>query len=217
MATISAVSSSLHCRICRLSSPSFRPSPPPSSLASFASLRHVPSLALSRSQRRPFPSFGRAVRAVAEEETVVPEEEQAAAIAPEEESPSADPNVSVPVSPSDMLTILFKAEGTMDESAIPAVTKALEGTEGISDLKVQVAEGIASVEERLVKASLAYTIICSKLPWKVLNLCGLHKLAKQTTVQATGVASSLVETIQGSGFKLQTFYLSFEDEEDAID
>ncbi|XP_010940668.1 uncharacterized protein [Elaeis guineensis] len=188
MATISAVSSSLHCRICRLSSPSFRPSPPPSSLASFASLRHVPSLALSRSQRRPFPSFGRAVRAVAEEETVVPEEEQAAAIAPEEESPSADPNVSVPVSPSDMLTILFKAEGTMDESAIPAVTKALEGTEGISDLKVQVAEGIASVE-----------------------------LAKQTTVQATGVASSLVETIQGSGFKLQTFYLSFEDEEDAID
>ncbi|XP_010940669.1 uncharacterized protein [Elaeis guineensis] len=157
MATISAVSSSLHCRICRLSSPSFRPSPPPSSLASFASLRHVPSLALSRSQRRPFPSFGRAVRAVAEEETVVPEEEQAAAIAPEEESPSADPNVSVPVSPSDMLTILFKAEGTMDESAIPAVTKALEGTEGISDLKVQVAEGIASVEGKKGKIGKGIT------------------------------------------------------------
>lgn len=40
------------------------------------------------------------------------------------------------------------------------------------------------------------------------------QLTKQTTVQATGVASSLVEIIQGSGFKLQTLNLSFEDEED---
>lgn len=39
------------------------------------------------------------------------------------------------------------------------------------------------------------------------------QLAKQTTVQATGVASTLVEAIQGSGFKLQTLNLSFEDEE----
>ena len=44
----------------------------------------------------------------------------------------------------------------------------------------------------------------------------LAQLKKQTTVQATGVASNLVETIQGSGFKLQTLNLSFEDEEDAI-
>ncbi|XP_008789498.1 uncharacterized protein LOC103706976 [Phoenix dactylifera] len=194
MATISALSSSLHCQSCLLSAPSLRLSSPPS-LASFPSLRLARSLSLSRSQRRrPFPSFGRAVRAVAEEETLVPEEEQAAeaaaeaaAAASEEESPSADQTVSVPVSPSDMLTILFKAEGTMVESAIPAVAKALEGTEGVGDLKVQVAEGIASVE-----------------------------LTKQTTVQATGVASNLVEIIQGSGFKLQTLNLSFEDEEDAI-
>ncbi|KAK1257163.1 hypothetical protein QJS04_geneDACA000146 [Acorus gramineus] len=74
---------------------------------------------------------------------------------------------SVPVSPSDFLTMFFKE------------------TEGVSEVKVQIVEEIASVE-----------------------------LAKQTTVQATGVASSLVEIIQGAGFKLQTLNLSFEDEED---
>ncbi|CBI34968.3 unnamed protein product, partial [Vitis vinifera] len=84
--------------------------------------------------------------------------------------------------------MFFQAEGTMNETAIPTVTKALEETEGITTLKVQVVEGIASVA-----------------------------LTKQTTVQATGVASSLVETIQGSGFKLQTLNLSFEDEEDIIE
>ncbi|MQL71326.1 hypothetical protein Taro_003635 [Colocasia esculenta] len=78
------------------------------------------------------------------------------------------------------------AEGTMDDSAISNVTNGLEGLEGIGDLKVRVLEGIASVE-----------------------------LTKQTTVQATGVASNLVEIIQGAGFKLQTLNLSFGDEEDA--
>ncbi|GER35771.1 hypothetical protein STAS_12076 [Striga asiatica] len=107
-----------------------------------------------------------------------------------EASPAAaatvsDQTVSVAVSPSDGLTMYFQAEGTMTDSAIPAVTKALEGMEGISDLKVQVVEGLASVE-----------------------------LTKQTTVQATGVASNLVETMQGSGFKLHTLNLSFQDEED---
>ena len=42
------------------------------------------------------------------------------------------------------------------------------------------------------------------------------QLTKQTTVQATGVASSLVELVQSSGFKLQTLNLSFQDEEDAL-
>ncbi|KAL2240489.1 uncharacterized protein LOC105177167 [Sesamum indicum] len=113
------------------------------------------------------------------------------AVAEEEEtaSPPAsavpDQPVSVAVSPSDVLTMFFQAEGTMADSALPAVTKALEEIEGITDLKVQVLEGIASVE-----------------------------LTKQTTVQATGVASNLVEIIQGSGFKLQTLNLSFQDEED---
>lgn len=40
------------------------------------------------------------------------------------------------------------------------------------------------------------------------------QLTKQTTVQATSVASNLVEIIQGSGFRLQALNLSFEDEED---
>lgn len=75
----------------------------------------------------------------------------------------------------------------MAEDSIDKVTKAVQETEGISNLKVQVLEGIASIE-----------------------------LKKQTTVQATGVASGLVEIIQGSGFKLQTLHLSFDDEEDRI-
>ncbi|KAJ1381090.1 hypothetical protein SESBI_45476 [Sesbania bispinosa] len=75
-------------------------------------------------------------------------------------------------------------EGTLNETAVPALTKALEEAEGVANLKVQLFEGLASVE-----------------------------LEKQTTVQATGVASGLVETIQGLGFKLQTLNLSFDDEE----
>ncbi|XP_043703248.1 uncharacterized protein LOC122653471 [Telopea speciosissima] len=120
----------------------------------------------------------RRIRSVAEE-TVIPEEE-------EKEDAPVDQPVSVPVSPSDVLAMLFQAEGTMAESNVPTVTKALQEIEGVGDVKVQVVEGIASVE-----------------------------LSKQTTVQATGVASNLVEIIQGTGFKLQTLNLSFEDEEDA--
>ncbi|KAJ4974814.1 hypothetical protein NE237_007988 [Protea cynaroides] len=96
---------------------------------------------------RKFPE-SRRIRSVAED-TVIPQEEK-------EEAPVDQP-VSVPVSPSDMLTMLFQAEGTMSESNISTVTKALEGVEGVGDLKVQIIEGIASVE-----------------------------LTKQTTVQATG-------------------------------
>ncbi|CAN8236395.1 unnamed protein product [Cochlearia groenlandica] len=95
--------------------------------------------------------------------------------------------VSVPVSPSDMLTMFFQADGTLNEAAIPNVTKALQDIDGVSNLKVQVSEGVAVVE-----------------------------LSKQTTVQATGVASSLVETIQGAGFKLHTLNLSFEDEDEVL-
>ncbi|KAL4375207.1 hypothetical protein HN51_009106 [Arachis hypogaea] len=101
----------------------------------------------------------------------------------QEEATTEQQPVVVPVSPSDTLTMFFQAEGTMSESAIPTVSKALEDIEGVASLKVQVLEGLATVE-----------------------------LKKQTTVQATGVASSLVETIQGSGFKLQTLNLSFDEE-----
>ncbi|KAL3378812.1 hypothetical protein AABB24_004638 [Solanum stoloniferum] len=97
------------------------------------------------------------------------EEDGATAVAEEESAAptTSDQTVSVSVSPSDVLTMFF------------------QDIEGITGLKIQVVEGIASVE-----------------------------LTKQTTIQATGVASSLVETIQGSGFKLQTLNLSFQDEED---
>nr|XP_043632214.1 uncharacterized protein LOC122603552 [Erigeron canadensis] len=118
----------------------------------------------------------RAFSATEEETTVIPDQGEA--------EPEPEPTVSVPVSPSDILTMFFQAEGTMSEGAIPSVTSALEETDGISDLRVQVHEGIASVE-----------------------------LKKKTTVQATGVASNLVEIIQSSGFKLQALNLSFEDED----
>jgi len=41
------------------------------------------------------------------------------------------------------------------------------------------------------------------------------QLTKETTVQATGVASNLVEAIQGAGLKLQTLSLSFDDFDEA--
>ncbi|KAG6504015.1 uncharacterized protein LOC121987613 [Zingiber officinale] len=130
----------------------------------------------------------KSIRAVAEGEAANPLEDPATdtvvAAATEEEEGAT---VAVPVSPSDLLTMYFQAEGTMDESAIPVVSKALQVSEGISDVSVRVDEGIATVE-----------------------------LTKQTTVQATGVASNLVEIIQGAGFKLQSLNLSFEDEEDAV-
>lgn len=97
---------------------------------------------------------------------------------------SEQPPVVVPISPSDTLTMLFQAEGTLNETAVPSLTKALEEIEGVKNLKVNVFEGLATLE-----------------------------LEKQTTIQATGVSSSLVETIQGLGFKLQTLNLSFDDED----
>ncbi|XP_006655205.3 uncharacterized protein LOC102701174 [Oryza brachyantha] len=89
---------------------------------------------------------------------------------------------AAPAYTSDSLILYFKAEGTMEERAIPKITQALEGVEGVGDLEVLIEEGIGSVV-----------------------------LRKETTVQATGVASNLVEAIQGAGFKLQTLSLSFDD------
>ncbi|MFS7956219.1 putative heavy metal-associated domain, HMA [Helianthus anomalus] len=124
-----------------------------------------------------FSNLNKIRSSVAEEETVVvPEQEQ-------QSSGDVEATVTVPVSRSDVLTMFFQAEGTMSEGAIPSVTSALEETEGISSLRVQVLEGIASVE-----------------------------LKKKTTVQATGVASNLVEIIQNSGFKLQALNLSFDED-----
>lgn len=93
----------------------------------------------------------------------------------------AEPAAATPYT-TESLILYFKAEGTMEERAIPKITQALEGVEGVTDLEVLIEEGIGSVV-----------------------------LTKETTVQATGVASNLVEAIQGVGFKLQTLSLSFED------
>ncbi|CAI9111085.1 OLC1v1011221C1 [Oldenlandia corymbosa var. corymbosa] len=162
-------------------SPHFFPFPKPSS--SCSSAYACPSLRFSRPRK--LRSF--VVAAAAEVEETLDAESGAAQPEGDVVSPATttDQTVSVTVSPSDVLTMLFQAEGSISDAAIPSVSKALEETEGVSDLKVQVAEGIATVQ-----------------------------LTKQTTVQATGVASSLVELIQSKGFKLQTLNLSFQDEED---
>ncbi|XP_042494296.1 uncharacterized protein LOC122073736 [Macadamia integrifolia] len=80
----------------------------------------------------------RRVMSLAAEDTVITAAEE------KEESPVDEP-VSIPVSPSDMFTMLFQAEGTMAESNVPTVTKALQEIEGVGDIKVQIVEGIASV------------------------------------------------------------------------
>ncbi|XVE83904.1 hypothetical protein DITRI_Ditri16bG0125600 [Diplodiscus trichospermus] len=130
------------------------------------------------------------LKSAEEEETAVPEQEQQQQQQQQQQETAMgeqQESVSVPISPSDILRMYFQADGTLNEAEIPKVTKALEEADGISSLKVQVLEGIATVE-----------------------------LTKQTTVQATGVASNLVEIIQGTGFKLQTLNLSFDDEEDIL-
>ncbi|KAL8193513.1 hypothetical protein R6Q57_026648 [Mikania cordata] len=138
------------------------------------------NLNLSVFQKR-LPNLKKIRSSVVEEETIVPEREEESSS--EQGEVEATVTVTVPVSRSDMLIMFFKAEGTMSEAAIPSVTNALEETEDISNLRVQVLEGIASVE-----------------------------LKKKTTLQATGVASNLVEILQNSGFKLQTLSLSFDDD-----
>ena len=52
-------------------------------------------------------------------------------------------------------------------------------------------------------------------PWCTITVSRLFQLTKETTVQATGVASNLVEAIQGAGLKLQTLSLSFDDFDEA--
>ncbi|CAL4892897.1 unnamed protein product [Urochloa decumbens] len=99
---------------------------------------------------------------------------------------AATAEAATPAYTSDSLILYFKAEGTMEERAIPKITETLQGMEGVKDLEVLIEEGIGSVV-----------------------------LTKETTVQATGVASNLVEAIQGAGFKLQTLSLSFDDFDEA--
>ncbi|CAN6347271.1 unnamed protein product [Urochloa humidicola] len=99
---------------------------------------------------------------------------------------TATAEAATPAYTSDSLILYFKAEGTMEERAIPKITETLQGMEGVKDLEVLIEEGIGSVV-----------------------------LTKETTVQATGVASNLVEAIQGAGFKLQTLSLSFDDFDEA--
>ncbi|MFS7998972.1 hypothetical protein Hanom_Chr12g01160361 [Helianthus anomalus] len=52
-----------------------------------------------------------------------------------------------------LIFMYMEAEGAMSEATIPSITNALEGTDDISDLKVQVLEGIASVEKTTVQSA----------------------------------------------------------------
>ncbi|KAF6984732.1 hypothetical protein CFC21_002693 [Triticum aestivum] len=114
-----------------------------------------------------------------------------------------------PAYTTESLILYFKAEGTMEERAVPKITQALEGMDGVTDLEVLIEEGIGSVVPHCTMRS----VLCKhkkRLPYKQREHYR-QILTKATTVQATGVASNLVEAIQGVGFKLQTLSLSFED------
>ncbi|CAK8533681.1 unnamed protein product [Lathyrus sativus] len=182
MATIFS-SSSLHS--IRLSSSSFPVSSSSSQSLQFSTFPCNPRLkALSIKKNRCL----LVVKAV-EDETQQQQEQGVTEIEQQQEpsSTSEQQPVVVPISPSDTLTMRFQAEGILKEAAVPPLTKALEEMEGVKNLKVNVYEGLATLE-----------------------------LEKQTTIQATGVASGLVETIQGLGFKLQTLNLSFDDEAELV-
>ncbi|BBN13534.1 hypothetical protein MPTK1_6g04290 [Marchantia polymorpha subsp. ruderalis] len=86
---------------------------------------------------------------------------------------------------SDTLAMHFEAEGTIADSSIPKLTKNLEAIEGVSNVEVYISEGGATV-----------------------------RLTKQMNVQATGVASGLVEVITKGGFKLQALNLGFDEDGD---
>ncbi|KAG6395979.1 hypothetical protein SASPL_142113 [Salvia splendens] len=149
MASISAFSLSTHTSPCSLSNyPSSALSPLNSQSPCVKFRTQFKNYAIScNSSVCKHPNSRRAiVRAVAEEEGILIPEEEAS---PRASEATADQTVSVAVSPSDVLTMLFQAEGTMSDAAVPAVTKALQGVEGVTDLKVQVLEGIASVEHTL--------------------------------------------------------------------
>ncbi|KAG6492855.1 hypothetical protein ZIOFF_047823 [Zingiber officinale] len=81
---------------------------------------------------KPLPVSRRAIRAVAKED------QAAATVLAEATKEDEEATLAVPVSPSDLLTMHFQAEGTMDESAIPTVSKALQGSEGTNDASVRV-------------------------------------------------------------------------------
>lgn len=61
--------------------------------------------------------------------------------------PSASAEVAEPATgyTTESLILYFKAEGTMEERAIPKITQALEGVDGVSELEVLIEEGIGSV------------------------------------------------------------------------
>ncbi|XP_062106789.1 ankyrin repeat domain-containing protein EMB506, chloroplastic-like [Humulus lupulus] len=109
------------------------------------------------------------VRSVEEETLVLEQEEEQATTQQEGEGEAASPSeqqaVSVPVSASDTLTMFYQADGTMSEAGIPRVVDALEQIQGVSNLKVNVIEGIASVE---IMASSCTMVTCT--PYQ-LPLC----------------------------------------------
>ncbi|CAM6086832.1 unnamed protein product [Calypogeia fissa] len=90
--------------------------------------------------------------------------------------------------PSDSIAIFFEAEGSLPEASVGKLTTTLEAIEGVSGVDITASsDGTATV-----------------------------RLTKQMNVQATGVASGLVDVLLKGGFKLQALNLGF-DEEDADD
>ncbi|OAE36010.1 hypothetical protein AXG93_93s1490 [Marchantia polymorpha subsp. ruderalis] len=121
---------------------------------------------------------------------------------------------------SDTLAMHFEAEGTIADSSIPKLTKNLEAIEGVSNVEVYISEGGATVRRyKLVSSNLKVHVRHAP---KGLTLeddkfkddIDWLKLTKQMNVQATGVASGLVEVITKGGFKLQALNLGFDEDGD---
>uniref|UniRef100_A0ACD5TAJ9 Uncharacterized protein n=1 Tax=Avena sativa TaxID=4498 RepID=A0ACD5TAJ9_AVESA len=71
----------------------------------------------------------------------------------------AEPAAATPYT-TESLILYFKAEGTMEERAIPKITQALEAVDGVTDLEVLIEEGIGSV---VVKSLLLASVACGHI------------------------------------------------------
>lgn len=126
MATLSSLSTTPH--LLRLSSHSLlRRSLHFQSYGFPFSFKHLTLKTISKSEN--FFSHITKLKSV-EEETQIPDEQPQPQPQPQEQGQvqegAEQQTVSVPVSPADKLTMFFQADGTMNEAAIPTVTKALE-------------------------------------------------------------------------------------------
>ncbi|XP_002968622.2 uncharacterized protein LOC9631577 [Selaginella moellendorffii] len=85
---------------------------------------------------------------------------------------------------AEKLVMMLKAEGSMPDVSIPIVQSSLEAMEDVSDVRITTFEGLTSIS-----------------------------LTKKTIIQATNVASEIVDTMEKAGFRMHTLNLAIDDED----